>query len=120
MVVAYLATEEGILRALPDPKLSGTVPLKDLKRQSKRGALNSQKGERAKVEKGKEIPVNETQGKMIEKRGSASTSPVETGIANTAMLAASSMKAPKGEEVEVAKGKGTLPCLLPKLTRRRS
>ena len=72
------------------------------------------------MEKGREILAKETQGSMTRIKGSVSTTPVGTGIASMGMLAASSMKAPKGEEVEVAKEKGTLPCLLPKLARRRS
>ncbi len=98
MGVANLATEEAIPRALPDPGTFGTVPLMDSRNWSRRGVWSSQKGERAKVEKGKETPPKGMQEQTTKKRGSASTGLAETATANSQKPAGLSMKdeGPKG------------------------
>ena len=96
MGVANLATEEAIPRALPDPGTFGTVPLMDSRNWSRRGVWSSQKGERAKVEKGKETPPKEMQGRTTKKREYASTGLEAMATASSQKPADSRMKAPKG------------------------
>jgi hypothetical protein len=118
MGVANLATERGMRAVLLAPMMFGQEPLLRIKRQRKE-AQNSQKGEGLKEEREKGIPLSEMQGKTIRRKGFASTSPEAMGIASSGMRAASSTKAPKGEEEEEANEKGTLPYSLPTPTRRR-
>ncbi len=99
MGVANLATERGMQAVLLAPVMSGQEPLLRLRRPRKEDQ-NSQKGEGKKREREKGIPRSETQGKMTKIKESASTTPEGTGIASSGTRAASSTKAPKGEEEE--------------------
>jgi hypothetical protein len=119
MGVANLVTERGMRAVLLAPMMFGQEPLQRLKKPRKE-AQDSQKGEGRKEERAKEIPRSEMQGKTIRRKGSASTSPEATGIANSGTRAVLSTRAPKGEEEDEANGKGTLPYSLLTLTRRRS
>ena len=119
MGVANLATERGMQAVPLAPMMYGQEPLLRIKRQRNEAQI-SQKGDGLKGEKEKGIPLSEMQGKMIRKKGFASTTPEAMDIASSGTRAASSTKGPKEEEEQVANEKGTLPYSLPTPSRRRS